>query len=319
MLGWGRGVRRHCRKGSTTSKRKGPSVMSIRSVGHFVMGPHRGVPSAHVDDGEGLRRAEVRVEGEADHDEQLAHLVLAGEPHALVGLGVGRPHDAHGIGRVVDEELVEAREGGVLAGGGVGRGHRGPGRRPARAACSRAVDRLVLEGPGQRSVLVRTALTVRSGGVRGPAGPDRSQPIVRGPIDPRDAAFFLRDDYFDVLARLRAEDPVHECAPGFWAVTPLRGHPEPQPRPRPLLLGAGRPGQRPDARASATPMASRSILHMDPPEHAAFRGLVNRRFTPRALSGLAESIRKSASTLLDAVEARDRDRLRGRAGGPVPA
>ena len=38
-------------------------------------------------------------------------------------------------------------------------------------------------------------------------------------------------------------------------------------------------------------MEGRSILHMDPPEHAAFRGLVNRRFTPRALAGLAESIR----------------------------
>ena len=41
---------------------------------------------------------------------------------------------------------------------------------------------------------------------------------------------------------------------------------------------------------------------MDPPEHADFRRLVNRRFSPRALSGLAESIRASASDLLDAVE-----------------
>ena len=41
---------------------------------------------------------------------------------------------------------------------------------------------------------------------------------------------------------------------------------------------------------------------MDPPEHAAFRKLVNRQFTPRALSGLEESIRKSASTRLDAVD-----------------
>jgi cytochrome P450 len=49
-------------------------------------------------------------------------------------------------------------------------------------------------------------------------------------------------------------------------------------------------------------MSGRSILHMDPPEHAVFRGLVNRRFTPRALSGLSESIHKSASRLFDAVE-----------------
>jgi cytochrome P450 len=44
---------------------------------------------------------------------------------------------------------------------------------------------------------------------------------------------------------------------------------------------------------------------MDPPAHAAFRGLVNRRFTPRAMAGLAESMRKTASTLLDAAETRD--------------
>ena len=42
---------------------------------------------------------------------------------------------------------------------------------------------------------------------------------MTGQIDPRDPAFFVRDDYYDVLAGLRAEDPVHECAAGFWAVT----------------------------------------------------------------------------------------------------
>ncbi len=90
------------------------------------VGPHGGVTPAHVDDGEGLRRAEVRVEGEADDDQQLTDLVLAGEPHALVGLGVGCPHDAHRIGRVVDQELVEARERGVLGRGRVGRGAGAP-------------------------------------------------------------------------------------------------------------------------------------------------------------------------------------------------
>jgi cytochrome P450 len=50
------------------------------------------------------------------------------------------------------------------------------------------------------------------------------------------------------------------------------------------------------------PMPGRSILHMDPPEHAVFRKLVNRQFTPRALAGLEESIRKTAARLLDAVD-----------------
>ena len=51
-------------------------------------------------------------------------------------------------------------------------------------------------------------------------------------------------------------------------------------------------------------MSAPSILHMDPPQHAAFRGLVNRRFTPRALEGLGGSIRTCAAGLLDAVEPR---------------
>ena len=38
-------------------------------------------------------------------------------------------------------------------------------------------------------------------------------------VDPRDPTFFARDDYYEVLARLRADDPVHRVAPGFWAVT----------------------------------------------------------------------------------------------------
>jgi cytochrome P450 len=122
------------------------------------------------------------------------------------------------------------------------------------------------------------------------------------PIDPRDAAFFARDDYYEVLARLRAEDPVHECGPGFWAVTRYEDIKDLSRDPAHFCSGRGALVNDP-IRASGTPMPGRSILHMDPPEHAVFRKLVNRQFTPRALAGLEESIRKSASDLLDAVEA----------------
>ena len=37
-------------------------------------------------------------------------------------------------------------------------------------------------------------------------------------IDPRDPTFFIRPDYHDVLADLRAEAPVHQYAPGLWTV-----------------------------------------------------------------------------------------------------
>ncbi|MGD0747761.1 MAG: cytochrome P450 [Acidimicrobiales bacterium] len=120
-------------------------------------------------------------------------------------------------------------------------------------------------------------------------------------IDPRDAAFFAREDYFEVLARLRHEDPVHECAPGLWAVTRYADIRDLSRDPGGFCSGRGALVNDP-IRTSATAMAAPSILHMDPPEHAAFRSLVNRRFTPRALAGLAGSIRSCAADLLDAVE-----------------
>jgi cytochrome P450 len=120
-------------------------------------------------------------------------------------------------------------------------------------------------------------------------------------IDPRDAAFFARPDYHEVLGRLRAEDPVHECGPGFWALTRFEDIRDLSRDPQDFCSGRGALVNDPLRTASAG-MSTPSILHMDPPEHADFRRLVNRRFSPRALSGLADSIRASASALLDAVE-----------------
>jgi cytochrome P450 len=136
-------------------------------------------------------------------------------------------------------------------------------------------------------------------------------------IDPRDAAFFVRDDYHDVLARLRADDPVHECAPGFWAVSRYEDIRNLSRDPGHFCSGRGALVNDP-MRSRDTAMPSRSILHMDPPEHAAFRGLVNRRFTPRAMSSLADSIRKSAATLLDAVEIRDEIDFVAELAAPFP-
>jgi cytochrome P450 len=138
-----------------------------------------------------------------------------------------------------------------------------------------------------------------------------------GGIDPRDAAFFVRDDYYDVLAALRAEDPVHECAPGFWAVSRYEDIRNLSRDPSHFCSGRGALVNDP-MRASEGRVQSRSILHMDPPEHAAFRGLVNRRFTPRAMSGLAESIRRCASTLLGAVETRDQIDFVAELAAPFP-
>ncbi len=136
-------------------------------------------------------------------------------------------------------------------------------------------------------------------------------------IDPRDAAFFARADYYDVLARLRAEDPVHQCAPGFWAVTRYEDIRDLSRDPQHFCSGRGALVNDP-LRTGATGMSAPSILHMDPPEHAAFRGLLNRRFTPRALAGLGESIRKNAARLLDAAETDDEIDFVSELAAPFP-
>ncbi len=121
-------------------------------------------------------------------------------------------------------------------------------------------------------------------------------------IDPRDPAFFARADFHDVVARLRSDDPVHLCEQGFWVLTRYEDIRDVSRDPTRFCSSRGALVNDP-VRDVASAVSSRSILHMDPPEHAEFRSLVNRRFTPRALGGLAEFVRSSAASLLDNVAA----------------
>jgi cytochrome P450 len=136
-------------------------------------------------------------------------------------------------------------------------------------------------------------------------------------IDPRDPSFFLRDDFFEVTARLRDEDPVHEFAPGCWAVTRYHDIRDLSRDPERFCSGRGVLVNDP-MRAEGAATLARSIVHMDPPEHGAFRGLLNRRFTPRALAPLSESIRRCAVSLLDAVEAHEEIDFVAELSSPYP-
>jgi cytochrome P450 len=119
-------------------------------------------------------------------------------------------------------------------------------------------------------------------------------------IDPRDAGFFTRDDYHEVLATLRDEAPVHQWGPGFWTVARYDDIRDLSRDPARFCSGQGALVNDP-LRGEGMGAVARSILHMDPPEHSAFRSVLNRRFTPRALSGLEASIRQTAVAALDAV------------------
>jgi cytochrome P450 len=136
-------------------------------------------------------------------------------------------------------------------------------------------------------------------------------------INPMDAGFFTGADYHEVLSALRAEAPVFEYAPGLWTVARYDDI-------RNLSRDPGRFSSSQGAlvndpiRGSKNPMSAPSILHMDPPEHSAFRGLVNRRFTPRALAGLAESIRRTARAVITSAPADEEIDFVERLSAPFP-
>ena len=117
-------------------------------------------------------------------------------------------------------------------------------------------------------------------------------------IDPSTPGFFLRPDYYDVLARLRNEAPIHEYAPGVKAVTRYHDIREISRDPEQFCSGRGVLVNDP-LREGGT--IEGSILHMDPPRHVEWRRILNRQFTARALGGMEDRIRQLTVELLDAI------------------
>lgn len=119
-------------------------------------------------------------------------------------------------------------------------------------------------------------------------------------IDPGTPGFFLRPDYYDVLARLRVEAPLFEYAPGIKAVTRYRDIRDISRNPEMFCSGRGALVNDPLREGGAI---AGSILHMDPPEHGAWRRTLNREFTARAVERMENEIRELAVRLLDAIPA----------------
>jgi len=108
-------------------------------------------------------------------------------------------------------------------------------------------------------------------------------------------------------ARLRREAPVFRVTKGvnnpFWAVTrhadirwisrqPRRFQNAPRLAVFPDFDGGGSDGDDP---------FTRHLLNMDPPDHAAYRKLVAKRFTPRTVQRLAGGVERITRELLDAA------------------
>jgi cytochrome P450 len=115
--------------------------------------------------------------------------------------------------------------------------------------------------------------------------------------------FFLRPDYFDVLATLRRQAPVHRTADGLVAISRYEDVRAISRDPNRFVSGRGVLINDPLRDPAGTGQNTWSILHLDPPLHATYRGLVNRQFTPRAVARLKDRIRQVVIEVLSAVPA----------------
>jgi cytochrome P450 len=137
-------------------------------------------------------------------------------------------------------------------------------------------------------------------------------------IDITQPGFYLRDDYFDLLRRLRREAPVVRTADGSWLVSRYHDIRAISRDPQRFVSRRGVLVNDPMRGAATEADATYSILHLDPPVHAAYRQIVNRRFTPRAVAELEAPIRATVCQVLDSIPAGEPVDLVDRVAAPIP-
>ena len=111
---------------------------------------------------------------------------------------------------------------------------------------------------------------------------------------------------YDAFAALRRQAGLHwnpePEGSGFWAVTryddirEVHRHPE--------LFSSELGGTSLEDLEPEHVEARKSMIDMDPPRHDVLRGLINRRFTPRAVQVWADQVRRVTDEVLDAAFAK---------------
>jgi cytochrome P450 len=120
-------------------------------------------------------------------------------------------------------------------------------------------------------------------------------------LDLTQPGFYLRPDYFDVLADLRSKAPVYRTGDGSWAVTRYDDIRSISRDPVRFVSGRGVLINDPLRSDGSGHLNTFSILHLDPPVHAVYRKVVNRQFTPKAAGRLEATIRRTVTEVLDTV------------------
>ncbi|MEZ5842623.1 MAG: cytochrome P450 [Hyphomicrobiaceae bacterium] len=107
------------------------------------------------------------------------------------------------------------------------------------------------------------------------------------------------DDPHPTLHRLRAEDPVHRSAHGFWLLTRYSDVAALLRSPR---LGTSRSAEQFRALYGDGPtfaFASRRFQYFDPPDHTRIRSLVTKAFTLRRVEAMRPRMREIVDGLID--------------------
>lgn len=122
-------------------------------------------------------------------------------------------------------------------------------------------------------------------------------------VDLKDTELFRSNAFWPVLARLRANDPVHwhpePDGPGFWALT----------RHRDIVdvytdheTFSSRYGMRLDSNPAAVAAVSqRMLIVSDPPEHTQLKRVLSRPFGPAAMPGVGRLVRDVVSDVVRAA------------------
>jgi cholest-4-en-3-one 26-monooxygenase len=112
-------------------------------------------------------------------------------------------------------------------------------------------------------------------------------------------------------AYLRKHAPVYwydrPNVDAFWAITKHADIVEIARQPKIFLSGPRLLVATKDQYLEGGDVLFRHLLNMDPPEHAKYRDLVNRRFTPRAVRSLEHEVQEIANEVMDELAATHRN------------
>src|SRR5436190_125666 len=116
--------------------------------------------------------------------------------------------------------------------------------------------------------------------------PTGAETIDLGSVDLSDPDLFSDGIPHAVFERMRREDPVHwnpmADEPGFWAITRHADVATVSKDPETFSSWEG--GTMISEKTLPLPVARQMMLNMDPPQHTAYRALVNTVFTPRRVA-----------------------------------